>query len=406
LVVSGTSTYSALLSTNNQDFLLSPVTGNQTLSIPIFGPNQIEISSFNPQGNTCPVTIGTPISLTVSIVTLDTIIFDYDGYGVSCPGASDGSMQVVALAGANPINYTWSNGATSALVQNLGVGTYTATVTDAEGCQDSLTVVLDEPPVLLPIWQFESPNCAADTNGIIILQGLSGGSAPYTLSVNGAAAQPLPDSTAEIAGLGSGLYITELLDANGCALLDTFELISTSELTIELASNLTNIYIGETIELVGVATAGTINNYFWSPTTYIFDTTQLTTTASPLVNTVFTLTATNQEGCLASDSVFVEVRFDNRVNIPNVIKQDANGNDLLFVYAGRNVAQMTDFRLFDRWGSQIVQLPQVSIDGSAPLWDGQWKGKSVNPGVYIYTIKVEYVNGSSEILSGDISVIR
>jgi hypothetical protein len=406
LVVSGASTYSALLSTNNQTFLLSPATGNQTLSIPVFGPNQIEISSFTPQGNTCPVTIGPPISLSVSSVTLDTIIFDFNGYGVSCPGASDGSMQVVALSGVNPINYTWSNGANSALVQNLVAGTYTATVTDAEGCQDSLTVVLNEPPALLPIWQFESPSCASDTNGIITLQGLAGGNAPYTLSVNGAATQPLPDSTADITGLAPGMYITELQDANGCALLDTFELIPTSELTIDLASNLTNIYIGDTIELIGVATAGTISSYFWSPTTDIFDTTLLITTATPLVNTLFTLTAINQEGCLATDSVFVEVRFDDRVNIPNVIKQDASGNDQLFVYAGRNVRQMTDFRLFDRWGSQMVQLPQVSIDGSAPLWDGQWKGKSVNPGVYVYTIKVEYVNGSTEILSGDITVIR
>ncbi len=53
---------------------------------------------------------------------------------ISAPGATDGSITVLASGGNAPYTYQWSNGATGNSITNLGAGFYTVTVTDAAGC--------------------------------------------------------------------------------------------------------------------------------------------------------------------------------------------------------------------------------------------------------------------------------
>ena len=47
-------------------------------------------------------------------------------------------LQIIAPGGIPPLQYTWSHGDTSALVENLSAGLYTCIVTDATGCQSRL----------------------------------------------------------------------------------------------------------------------------------------------------------------------------------------------------------------------------------------------------------------------------
>ena len=58
---------------------------------------------------------------------------DYNGYGVSCNGATDGSIDVTVTGGAGNYNYSWSSGQTTEDLSNIGAGTYTLTVTDENG---------------------------------------------------------------------------------------------------------------------------------------------------------------------------------------------------------------------------------------------------------------------------------
>ena len=69
---------------------------------------------------------------------------DYTGYGVSCNGASDGSIDVTVTGGAGAYTYAWSNGATSEDVSDLGAGVYSVTATDENGCSVSIEVEITE----------------------------------------------------------------------------------------------------------------------------------------------------------------------------------------------------------------------------------------------------------------------
>ena len=69
---------------------------------------------------------------------------DYTGYGVSCNGASDGSVDVTVTGGTGSYTYDWSNGETSEDVSDLGAGTYSVVATDENGCSVSIEVVITE----------------------------------------------------------------------------------------------------------------------------------------------------------------------------------------------------------------------------------------------------------------------
>ena len=47
---------------------------------------------------------------------------------------NNGTATITMAGGTNPLTYIWSNAATTGTISNLGSGTYTATVTDADGC--------------------------------------------------------------------------------------------------------------------------------------------------------------------------------------------------------------------------------------------------------------------------------
>ena len=86
---------------------------------------------------------------TVAEPTLLTVVAT--GTNASCNGVCDGTTSSAPAGGTAPYTYSWDGGAgTSATASGLCAGTYTVTVTDAEGCTatDSYTVT---EPILLTV---------------------------------------------------------------------------------------------------------------------------------------------------------------------------------------------------------------------------------------------------------------
>ncbi len=63
--------------------------------------------------------------------------------GVSEMGAADGSATIIPGAGFGPYTYDWSNGDSTATVENLAVGNYDVIVTDAFGCSEEIAFMID-----------------------------------------------------------------------------------------------------------------------------------------------------------------------------------------------------------------------------------------------------------------------
>jgi len=144
---------------------------------------------------------------------------------VTCPGGTNGSVTATPIGGQPPYSYIWSNGGTGQVIAGLSGGTYTVTLTDANGCTAVASGFVNQPPPIVIGLTPTSPTCTGDTNGSIT-SNISGGTPPYTLSWNTGA------TSANLFNLGPGTYTLTVVDANGCVQMATRTLNYRSNLTL------------------------------------------------------------------------------------------------------------------------------------------------------------------------------
>src|SRR6185436_40688 len=130
---------------------------------------------------------------------------------VSCFSGSNGSIVLTVNGGTTPYTYNWSNGATTQNISNLASGTYSVSITDANGCTQAASATITQPSASLSAltWVSQNVSCYSGANGSIDLT-INGGTTPYTYSWSNGA------NTEDISGLISGNYIVNITDANGC----------------------------------------------------------------------------------------------------------------------------------------------------------------------------------------------
>ena len=63
-------------------------------------------------------------------------------------------------------------------------------------------------------------------------------------------------------------------------------------------------------------------------------------------------------------------------------------------------------RVYDRWGSLLFEGWDLPVYGAAQGWDGAYRGRAVVSGVYVWYAEVLYIDGHTELLKGDVQVIR
>ncbi len=118
---------------------------------------------------------------------------------VSCYGFSDGSISLNISGGINPYSYTWSNGANTASLNNLSVGSYDVIVTDATGCNVTLNnIIINEPSNLVYVLNTIDATCygSSDGNASIDIQGSS--TPPGSIStLSYCASNPAPGLTGQ-----------------------------------------------------------------------------------------------------------------------------------------------------------------------------------------------------------------
>jgi uncharacterized protein (DUF2141 family) len=130
---------------------------------------------------------------------------------ISCYGSSDGSISLNITSGNSPFTYSWSNGATTASINNLSAGSYDVIVTDATGCSAALNNMIINEPLEIQISSNTSPiSCYGFSDGSISLN-ITSGISPFTYSWSNGA------TTASINNLSAGPYDVIVTDATGCS---------------------------------------------------------------------------------------------------------------------------------------------------------------------------------------------
>jgi Leucine-rich repeat (LRR) protein len=129
---------------------------------------------------------------------------------VLCFGGNDGAITAIPSGGVPPYTYAWSNFATTATVTNLTAGTYTCTLTDANGCSKTRTRVITQPAVLTL-----TVSSAVPQGGGIwkVTLAASGGTSPYQYRVTPPGGN---FGNSNMFFLPSGNYQFEVKDNRGC----------------------------------------------------------------------------------------------------------------------------------------------------------------------------------------------
>ncbi|MBO73353.1 MAG: hypothetical protein CMD35_07045, partial [Flavobacteriales bacterium] len=133
-----------------------------------------------------------------------------------CNGDTNGSAWVTVSGGVEPYEHSWDLGSTNDSLYNVGLGVYTDTITDANGCFDTVTVNVSEPEILLGNLDSLNVTCHGSSNGSV-WSAPSGGTSPYHYLWNDAGLS----SSDSLSGLDSGVYTVVVTDFNGCAFVDS-----------------------------------------------------------------------------------------------------------------------------------------------------------------------------------------
>ena len=151
----------------------------------------------------------------------------YNGFNVSCFGSSDGAINVEVSQGNAPYAYQWSNGETTQDIDSLFAGTYTITVVDQNGCQNTQSITLTEPTDLIVVATDTTlVNCGGNQNGQFVVQAAGGVAAYSYLWSNG-------DTDPILNAVGVGIYEVVVTDLNGCQ--DSLELEMTEPAPLNVA---------------------------------------------------------------------------------------------------------------------------------------------------------------------------
>ncbi|MCB9265303.1 MAG: choice-of-anchor L domain-containing protein [Lewinellaceae bacterium] len=135
---------------------------------------------------------------------------------VSCSGDMDGTLSLSISGGMAPYNILWSTGETGLELEGLGVGAYSVTVTDANGCRANRTdQVLEASPIDVSL-EIEAVKCYGESDGSVQVQA-SGGLPPFVYH------WPDGSTGSVLDNLAAGSYALSITDAAGCEVVEELE---------------------------------------------------------------------------------------------------------------------------------------------------------------------------------------
>lgn len=274
------------------------------------------------------VTQPTPVTATTS------------GTPVSCNAGTNGTATATPAGGTGPYTYNWLPvGGTNATASNLAAGTYTVTVTDANGCTGQQQYTVTQPTNIAISTNGTAVSCNGGADGTATAT-TTGGTGSYTYSWS-----PAGGTSATASGLSAGIYTVTVTDANGCISLQVYTVTQPQPLTVAATGDF--VCPGNPANLSATGAGGTgAYTYSWQPGNL--------SGSSPVVNvpqnTTFTVTITDVNGCTQTTTTTVNMNpvptasFTNNATNGVYVLPSTAGGQLCFTGTSTNVtAWVWDF---------------------------------------------------------------
>ncbi|MEO0723478.1 MAG: gliding motility-associated C-terminal domain-containing protein [Bacteroidota bacterium] len=324
-----------------------------------------------------------------------------DTEDASCLG-TDGSLSVSATGGTGQLQYSLDgvDFQMNTAFGSLPSGTYTVVVQDEDQCINSMVVELGETDNGPQIEMLtSSPASCQGTDGQISVQAV-GENGGLSYSIDGVSFQ----TETEFLNLAPGTYVVSVQDELGC--LTNEEIEVTLDAVLPVFTGITvdrpdcNLANG-TIQVIGNGGTGNVS--------YALDgfNFQPTGTFAELLPGTYNLTIQDELGC-QTDSTVVLLEGNCPVYVPNAFSPNRDGvNDRFHVFSNGDPGTLIQrYQIFDRWGELVFENTNFLPADQSQFWDGTFRGRTLGTGVYVYLIEVGYADGSVQVLSGDVALVR
>ena len=246
------------------------------------GTYTVTVTDANQCQSTSQIVITQPTALGTSNTATPT----------ACFGGNNGTATTNPTGGTPNYGFAWSNGGNTATINNLSAGSYTVTVTDALGCQTTQSVTVSQPTQVTTSAVGTPVSCNGGANGTATASG-QGGTGTYGYNWSTGA------TTASVSNLAAGSYTVTATDQNGCTA--TASVTITQPTVVSVAASGTNSSCNGssngTASAVGSGGTGSFS-YAWSNG-------GSTATISGLSPGTYTVTATDNNGCTATNQVVI-----------------------------------------------------------------------------------------------------
>ena len=385
------------------------------------------------------------------------IISSSSSISVKCYGGSDGSAIAYIQGGVSPYLYNWSNSFNGSNNANIPSGNYSLTITDTNGCQDTLSVFVNQPSALIANGTITNVKCYNEANGSIELL-VSGGTTPYSFEWGSSV------YSQNIYGLTQGSYHVTITDGNNCQQNQFYNITQPDSLYITVTStgslcsggntgsiltsvsggtpayllywsngstntSLSNLAMGtytltvtdanlcvlkDTVELIGspaisvnisyIVTQGQASaeiNGGTYPFTYLWNTGSTDSLIQNIQTGSYQVTVTDNYGCTATSSSDVIVDF----LIPSIFTPNNDQINDTWEIKGIEAFSEVTIDIFDRWGDLIFHFNGTGYEykNKSNQWNGEYKGKALPMTSFVFIVNL---HNNEDPINGTVSIVR
>ncbi len=222
---------------------------------------------------------------------------------VACYGQATGNASLSATGGTSPYSFSWSNSSTlfsttSSFLGNIVADSYNVTVTDANNCQYTSSLTINQPTQLTGGIVITNVSCNGGSNGAIDLT-VAGGTFPYTYQWTNNVPASISTSQ-DLSNVVAQTYTVVVLDAYSCSISLTGE-ITQPALPITVSESHINVLCyGNNTGSIDLSVIGGT-----SPYTYSWTSGQTSQNISNLLSGTYGYTVTDNLGCTSVSSIYI-----------------------------------------------------------------------------------------------------
>ncbi len=311
----------------------------------------------------------------------------------------------------NPI-IVWKNNmqdsiANSKTITTDKAGTFTIEITNPTNFCKSISrinVVEDSLRIKDLFITTKNPICG-NQFGKITNVGIVGGNGNFTYSIG---RKDSIISNLSNANFVPGLYTLFVKDNKNCEFSKDFIIVDIPFIQTDITPEI-KLQLGQSslLDLNITSDRNIIRTIDWQPATYLSCNDCEDPIASPPMDIEYTVTVTDTNGCKSIQRIKVNVE-DPQVWLPNVFSPNDDGiNDWFYPFSSKaDVITINTFQIFDRWGELVYANSNFRPDELDKGWNGNYKDQHCNPGVYVYWLEAELINGKKFLLKGDVTLVK